>query len=88
MKNDPVILQATEAGYLGHPVEAMFSSAVWLGHMAGAALSKYGSLAPVQATTSRGYSIRVQTAGGDEYTVKFLGDCLDRTQITSKQAPQ
>lgn len=82
MKNDHTILQATEAGYLGKPVSAMFSSAVWLGHMAGEALSKHGSSAPVRASTSRGYSVRVQTAGGDEYTVKFLGDALDRTEIS------
>lgn len=88
MKHDPAILQAVEAGILGKPVNALFSSALWLGHMAGEALARSGCSHPVRATTSRGYSIRVQTALGDEYTVKFLGDCLDRTQITSKQAPQ
>lgn len=81
MKNDPTILQAAEAGYLGQPVNAMFSSAIWLGHMAGEALSKHGSCAPVRACTSRGYSVRVETAGGDEYTVKFTGDALEHTEI-------
>jgi hypothetical protein len=88
MKNDHAILQAAEAGYRGQPVAAMFSSPLWLGHMAGRALSKYGSAAPVRACSSRGYSVRVQDAGGAELIIKFLGDTLDRTEISTGKAGQ
>jgi hypothetical protein len=77
MKSDFDLLAAAQAGYSGNVDNAaLFSSAVWLAHVAGGQMRKLGVSAPVACRISRGYSVRLLSAGGGDWLVKFRGPCL------------
>ncbi len=52
----------------------LYSSPAYLGFRAGQAL--VGFSIPKKARMSRGYSVRVETGGGNIITVKFSGESL------------
>ena len=83
MKNDSDILTHVYAGYNGAPNSGLWSSPVWMAHEAGQAMARHGYSQPIAARTSRGCSVRVQTAA-NEFVIKFSGDDLAKIQIERK----
>jgi hypothetical protein len=64
-------------GYAGDVDNAsIFSSPAWMAHVAGAALARHGVSRPVACALSRGYSVKLETAGGARWLVKLTGDYL------------
>ncbi|RVT96285.1 hypothetical protein EOD42_14335 [Rhodovarius crocodyli] len=61
----------------------MFSSSSWLAWMAGRRVA--GMSRPTACRSSRGYSVRIKTAGGSQVLVAFAGP--DLTEITMDRAP-
>lgn len=60
-------------------VPHLFSSPDWLGHMAGRKLANMTAI--TKARTSRGYSVKCETAGGNTFTIKFSGNKLETTTV-------
>ncbi len=77
MKNDSHMLAAALRGYAGDVDDAgLFSSPVWLAHIAGKQLARKGVTAPTRCAMSRGYSVKLETGSGMTWLVEFKGDKL------------
>jgi hypothetical protein len=49
----------------------LWSSDNWLAYDAGYVFAKRGASTPIKARKSRGYSVRVETAGGNEFVIQY-----------------
>ena len=83
MRNDADTLDAVLAGFYGHECTGMRSSANWLAYQAGVALR--GGKRPTKAHMSRGYTVKIETADGEQLA-KFFGDNLERVELQLIQA--
>ncbi len=71
------LTQECAKGYAGGaPNPYYWSSDSWVAFEAGAALSQSGRTAPVKCRKSKGYSVRIETAGDTIILFKFGGKDL------------
>jgi hypothetical protein len=85
MRNDSELLYAAWQGYSDQSLPVtiepyLFSSHCWIAYRAGNALAASGRSRPVRAAMSRGYSFKMETAGGNIFLARFTSD-LQSCQI-------
>lgn len=68
-------------GFNGEENRHLFSSNYWLLHEAGANFYKKGTSHPVIVKKSRGYTVKVTTAGNTDFLIKFHGNKLEKATI-------
>ena len=79
------LLDECLAGYTAQGDACPFyhSSDSWLAWTAGQALNARGSVTPTQCKKSRGYSVKMQTAGAD-FTFRAVGKMLDQFELVRR----
>lgn len=83
IKNDHVLLESAVAGWKGAMPEPLFSSPCWLAYHAAQYLGCGHATPPVKCAMSRGYSVKIETAQGNQYLVSFSGRELQHISARS-----
>ena len=83
IKNDRVLLESAVAGWKGETEDGLFSSPCWLAFHAAKYLASCQATPPVKCAMSRGYSVKIETAQGNQYLVSFTGRELQHISAKS-----
>mgnify|MGYP001229225816 FL=1 len=83
IKNDRFMLESAVAGWKGETEDGLFSSPCWLAFHAAKYLATAHATQPVKCAMSRGYSVKIETAQGNQYLVSFTGRELQHISAKS-----